>query len=106
MDDHTARSRSCAWQYWIAFAAGIVSGICWFSVGERLDDHMGNFLAWYVMPAVPPCVVVAICAVVRCRRCTGGENLRRSLAFVVTWYIAHWLPLVVFVAVVTAGGGM
>ena len=83
----------------VAFFLGIVTGILWFRIGEVLDNSVGNTIAWYVLPAMPPCIVaVGFAAVTR--------QVRKSVALVAIWYIAHWLPMYAFIGFVTLCGGM
>ncbi|MDY0171065.1 MAG: hypothetical protein RBS80_31285 [Thermoguttaceae bacterium] len=74
-----------------AVALGLVSGLAWFSIGERLDDApIGNFLAWCVFPAVPP-LVISLVIVLLSKPYSLG--IVRSVVFFGCYYVAHWMPM-------------
>ncbi len=74
----------------IAFLVGIGSGLLWLRIGEVLDNTYGNFLAWFVCPAI---VLLGPSALICFRR--NRENKRTWLLgffFFIIAYIAHWIP--------------
>ena len=89
-DDGTASSH---WAFTIgaAVALGLVSGLAWFSIGERLDNApIGNFLAWFVFPAVPPLVIGLPILLLSKSRSIG---VARYVTFLGCYYAAHWTPM-------------
>ena len=36
---------------------GLISGILWFRIGEILDGHTGNFISWFIIPAILPLLI-------------------------------------------------
>jgi hypothetical protein len=85
-----------------AVVLGLVSGLAWFSIGERLDDApIGNFLAWWVFPAIPPFLIsVAIFLLSRPR----AVAFSRSVTFFGCYYAAHWTPMGVLLALLSLPG--
>lgn len=68
---------------------GLVSGLLWFKIGEKLDDHLGNFTSWFIMPAILPLLVAGICLVRKFSR----NTLNTGIVFVAIYYGFHWLPM-------------
>jgi cytochrome bd-type quinol oxidase subunit 2 len=81
------------WKAVIATAVvlGLGSGLLWFDLGERIDHHLGNTVAWLVCPLAFPLLVSPLVALL------SAWDARRRLAmgmlFVTCFYIAHLLPL-------------
>jgi len=70
-------------------ALGLVSGILWFKIGEILDGYTGNFVSWFVMPAIFPLLITGA----RLFKKYSHETLGTGLAFVAVYYGFHWLPM-------------
>jgi hypothetical protein len=73
------------------FVAGLISGIMWFWIGEILDNLLGNFIAWYVAPAILPLLIAGILWIRK------YNSLMTSLNFFVIYYSFHWLPMLVLI---------
>jgi len=79
-----------------AVVLGLVSGLAWFSIGERLDDApIGNFLAWWVFPAIPPFLISMAIFLLSQPRAVAFP---RCAAFFGCYYVAHWTPMGVVIA--------
>ena len=68
---------------------GLVSGILWFKIGEIFDNYTGNFIAWFVMPAILPLLVAGVNLLIKFSR----KNLIMSTVFVAVYYGCHWIPI-------------
>jgi hypothetical protein len=72
-------------------AAGLISGIMWFWIGEKLDNLLGNFIAWYIVPAILPLLIAGILWIRK------YNSLMTSSSFFVIFYLFHWLPILVLI---------
>lgn len=89
----------------VAVVLGIASGCLWFTVGEYLDNHVSNFVAWFVCPAILP-LAIAVLLFLANASATTATRTTNSLLFFVAYYAMHWLPMGVFICLVMLAGGM
>jgi dolichyl-phosphate-mannose--protein O-mannosyl transferase len=91
-----------------AVMAGLTSGICWFWVGERLDNTMGNFVAWHIIPVIIA-FLLFIClygfVLKNQSQMKFGFILKRGLFFVCLYYLCHWIPMVATILYCSPKGG-
>jgi hypothetical protein len=87
----------------IALLVGIGSGLLWFRVGEILDNTYGNFLSWFVCPAIVllgPSILICF---------LGNQENKRTwplgIFFFVIAYTAHWIPYGSAILFFTLSGG-
>lgn len=73
----------------IGVVLGLVSGILWFKVGEFLDGHTGNFIAWFIMPLILPLLIAGTYLLKKYSR----DTLITGIVFVAVYYGFHWLPM-------------
>jgi cytochrome bd-type quinol oxidase subunit 2 len=92
----------------IAAIVGLGSGICWFWIGETLDNAMNNFLAWFIAPAVIPLTASAILYM----SCLKGRDrlgqktsLVKSVCFFGLYYVCHWIPMALVIGYSCFKGG-
>lgn len=69
---------------------GFVSGILWFRIGEILDGYTNNFIAWFIMPAIPPLLIIGVCLL----RYYSRKTLIIDFTFIALYYAFHWLPII------------
>lgn len=105
----TPRTRNRPWAIIVpAAVSGILCGLAWFSIGERLDNVFPNFVAWFFVPLVPP-VVPSILASVYLKR-PSRSRLTTFALFYGAWGLGHFLPYFVlygfFVVFGLLGGTM
>ena len=68
---------------------GLISGILWFRIGEILDGHTGNFIAWFIMPLILPLLIGGAYLFKKYSR----DTLITGIVFVAVYYGFHWLPM-------------
>jgi hypothetical protein len=72
---------------------GLISGILWFKVGEYFDDFLGNFVSWFILPAVLPLIISLAIVFAGFRQKT---TITYGILFLILYYVFHWVPLVIF----------
>ena len=80
----------------LAVVLGLVSGLVWLDVGERLDHRVGNTVSWFICPLAFPLLVSLVMSL----RARGPwtRSLAQAVVFVAVFYVAHWLPFAMAVA--------
>jgi hypothetical protein len=74
---------------------GLWSGILWIIVGDRLDDVLPRFIAWFICPIIFPLLMGCLMAL---RWRDGWRNSTlKGLVFFTSFYVAHWLPMAILV---------
>ncbi len=90
----------------VAIALGTTSGLLWFRLGESLDNHMSNAVAWGLCPAVLP-LVIAVLLFLISSSATVATRAVNSLLFFVVYYTMHWAPMgTLFGLLLLLGGKM
>jgi hypothetical protein len=73
----------------IGVVLGLISGILWFKVGEILDGHTCNFIAWFISPLILPLLITGVYLLIKYSR----YKLILGIIFVSVYYGFHWLPM-------------
>lgn len=88
----------------VAVGLGVLSGFLLFTFGEYLDNHMSNFMAWFVCPAVIPLAIASVVFLL-CTSKPSADRKKHGVIFFSIYYAMHWLPMGMWILGLILAGG-
>jgi len=79
----------------LALIVGALIGAAWMSIGEHIDEYLGNTEAWILLPLVIHYIGASMVALM-----SGAQSFRESLKSGVTYFVvaslAHFMMFILW----------